>query len=576
MKSRIKRNRIFADLTRYMKRSPRARFYLAPVLAYTAITYLIFRSLYFVALFYILPFLLVIVLDMIFVSVTKFHFPIRRILFLNFSVFTVLSLIVWIFYPLSIPLKDSYAVIIFCWSAISFVRGILYLPYYVESYPRLILPSMFPVLVLTGISLLTGRGEYYLIPSLVSALLFFSMGFLFVELSISGFKKAFGVSPIVVLNMFLNLKTEENHEGLNFFRTIYGTRRVIPVKSIRIERAGKKDIIAAFPYVHPGPFGNFGSSNLPYKIEQRMQEYSGEIMVFHTATTNSNNCRDDTDVDAVASALKRSIDSANPVNGVSRFRKIVIGGVSVGIQRFGNTVLVSFIPDRQHFDDISFEKSAIMASQLEEAGIEDVIVVDAQSYFFHGAPALENMERFRNSILREFSKLQPMQNISAGYGHSDLRTPGAGPMGVQALVLGNERWKHCYVLTDSNNITVQLIETVRKALPQQNSVEFFTTDNHVVNSSTLDMNPLGERDSIEMVAEAILRAMDSAVQDMSPASFYTGSSEAEVHMGEEDTFKKLNSTVFSAMRTAKYAIIGLTTLSLLLSYLIFLLLYKFV
>ena len=576
MQPKVKRNRIFADLTRFMKRSPRARAYIAPIIAYIAVTYLIFRSVYFLVIFYILPFLIVIILDILFIRIARFHFPFRRVLFLNFSVFTVLSFLIWIFFPIGIPLKDSYAVVIFCWSAVSFIRGILYLPYYVESFPRLILPSMFPVLAVSALSLIFGRGEYYIVPSLVSSILFFTMGYLFVELSIREFKEVFGVSPIIVLNMFLNLKTEEDHEGLNFFRTIYSTKRVVPVKCIKIERDGKKPLVLAFPYVHPGPFGNFGSSNLPYKLVQRLSGKSADIMVFHTATTNSNNCRDDSDVDSIASALERAMDSATVKSGVSRFRKIVISGVSVGIQRFGGALLLAFIPDRHHFDDISFEECSMMSSRLMDGGRDDIIVVDAQSYFYHGAPALDNLDRYRNSILREYRKLQPGSDISAGYGHADLKTPGAGPMGVQVLVLGNERWKQCYVLTDSNNITTQLIERVKKSFNEQMGVEFFTTDNHVVNSSTLDMNPLGERDDETAVADVIIQAINSAIEDMSPAIFSEGSSEAEVHMGEENTFNKMNTTVFSAVRTAKYAIFGLTALSLLLSYLIFLLLYKFI
>ena len=56
-----------------------------------------------------------------------------------------------------------------------------------------------------------------------------------------------------------------------------------------------------FPYVHPGPFGEIGTSNLPFKIYSRTSDISQETMVFHTSTTNSNNCASDADVDNLAS-----------------------------------------------------------------------------------------------------------------------------------------------------------------------------------------------------------------------------------------------------------------------------------
>ncbi len=559
-----------------MKRSPSARVYVAPVVVYLILSYFLFHSVWQSLLLYALPALLVICSDEIFVHYANFYFPSRRIYFLNFSTFTVFSILAWITFTVKLPIGGAYGAILFSWSAVSFLRVILYYPYYSGEPKKLYLPSMFPIIISAVLSIFIGASYVYLLPSLISGTLFYLFGIAFVQVSIRDFQKEFGVSPITVLNMFLNLRTEEEHEGLEFFKMIYSNEREVPVKVVSVVKENGSILRMVFPYVHPGPFGKFGSSNLPEKLSSYVANRKEDLMVFHTTTTNSNNCRDEQDVVAIAEAVKESINKSVELPGISRFRKLSVSGVSLGIQRFGDVPFVSFIPDREKFDDASFEESLVLSDALIRSGTKDVILVDSQSYFFHGAPILSELHRFQKAILREYNRLEINQDIIAGYGKTELTSPGVGPMGIQALVIGNGKSLHCYMLSDSNNITPELIGSIKEKVPQQvTSIEFYTTDNHVVNSSTLDMNPLGERDDLSLVREKALDSIELALKDIGKAKIFYGASTAKVHMGEEGIFKRLNSTVFQALHTAKYAILATSVSSLLLSGLVFFILSKF-
>lgn len=566
LKQRHPGNRIFADLTVYMRRSPRLRIYAAPATVYLLVTFAILRSWELVAVLYASPVLILLGADAVFVRIADFYFPARRIFFLNFSTFTVFTVIAWVLLLLKLPVDNAVGILLFSWSIVSFLRSILYYPYYSAEPFKLFVPSLFPTIIASGTTLIAGLGVQFLVPALISSAIFFAFGIVFVHVSIRDFRREFGVSPIKVLNMFLNLRTEEEHAGLDFFRMIYGNERVVPVKVVSILKDNGRTVRLIFPYVHPGPFGKFGSSNLPEKLEQYLSGPDISIMVFHTATTNSNNCRDDDDVRAIAAAAEDAIRRSVEIDGISRFKKLSISGYSVGIQRIGSVPIISFIPDKGKFDDISLEDGLILTDALNRAATSDAVLIDAQSYFFHGAPILTELHRFQHAILREFERLETDSGMRCGYGNARFAAPGIGPVGVQALIIGNSKYTHCYLLTDSNNITTDLIKAIRERIPGEiSSLEFYTTDNHVVNSSTLDMNPLGERDDNDLVAGKCIEAMEGAIRDLGNARVSYGASEAKVHMGEEGIFKRLNSTVFRAVKTAKYAIAATSLGSLAIS-----------
>lgn len=143
-------------------------------------------------------------------------------------------------------------------------------------------------------------------------------------------------------------------------------------------------------------------------------------------------------------------------------------------------------------------------------------------------------------------------------------------MGIQAAVLQTGDRYDAVVLTDSNNITTDLIERVRSRLSDTvSSVEIYTTDNHYVNASVLDVFPLGSRGDADRIADLIALAVKRAKADVEPVKVGMATDYATVKMGEKNNFQTLISTVFSAVRTAKFTAIYTIPTTIATTFLIF-------
>jgi putative membrane protein len=132
-------------------------------------------------------------------------------------------------------------------------------------------------------------------------------------------------------------------------------------------------------------------------------------------------------------------------------------------------------------------------------------------------------------------------------------------MGIQCLVFDYGNEKDGIILTDSNNISRDLMERVRTLLSGElRNIGIYTTDNHVVNAGSLDMNPLGESGDIDAIAEAIRDTVRSASENIEDVSAVYGSRKVNVRMGSEESYQTLMDTVFTSLSKAKvYAAIAI-------------------
>lgn len=564
-------NHTFADLSRFLKRSPRLVSYLPLLIAFLLLDYLVVRNALLILEIFVAPLLIIILADYAFVLITKFNFPTRRIYFLNFSSFFIFD---FYFLILSLIFKSSPPVLLAAIAITSsgLMRSMIFYVYYSEKFYKVILPAMLYSLislVIFSAILFTFR---ILFSTILSALIFSIGGLMFAHYSIRKFKKEFGLSPIKILNFFLNIHTKDDSSAGNlFFSNLYGTKREVPVKVISIENGkGKRKALLVFPYVHPGPFGEIGTSNLPFKLYSRTSDISNETMVFHTSTTNSNNCASDADVDIIAEGIRKAVESLKYSDKVSRIRKIKSGKISLSLLRIGDFGVGSLIPERERFDDVSLLEGLKITENLIAAGASDFAVVDAQNHFSYRAKALENCEIYSKTFEREFNRDYPKYELMVGYSHVNARSPGLGPMGIQTLAFRIGDKDQAIVLTDSNNIKDELISMAEEKVAKKVSyIDIFTTDNHFVNQSTLDMNPLGERDDAAMITDLIAESIDKAIADIEPCRAGMGSSNVTVSMGEEDMFEKLLTSVFRSLKQAKYSIVAVVALTVALSLIVF-------
>ena len=88
-----------------------------------------------------------------------------------------------------------------------------------------------------------------------------------------------------------------------------------------------------------------------------------------------------------------------------------------------------------------------------------------------------------------------------------------------------------------------------------NSLEIYTTDNHYVNASNLDTNPLGRNTDPVIISDLIKRTVAMAKNDITEVRIGMKTAHVKVKMGEENTYERLIDSAFNSLRMAKYTII---------------------
>ncbi|MCL4329788.1 MAG: DUF2070 family protein [Candidatus Thermoplasmatota archaeon] len=568
--------RTFADLSKFLRRAPRYRMYPVPLIIISLLDYLFTSDLVFSLIMVIGGFALVSLLDAWVIRVGKFYFPIRRVFYLNFFVLSICSGLFWVLGIFHAGGLGMDYLLLYAFSFTSYVKSMVFYVYYGDTVWKSVLPSLTFFLGEASIFLAYKMSPLPFAVGLAAAIIFSLSGFIFAHLSMSDFRKEFGRSPVKVMNMFLNMHSmgREHQDGLDFFSDIYSFSREIPVSVVDVRRLnGDRKFLMVFPYIHPGPFGEVGSSNLPAKLQARLSDLTNEIMVFHTATTNSNNCGGDSDVDSVASGVRAAINVARESTTISAFTKIDAGEYVAGLQKFGGFILCALVPEKKAFDDIELDEGLKLAAALKDSGAEQAVIVDAQNFFSHRAGPIENIAPVKDQIIKAAEELKDKCIPRFGYARVAMETPGLGSMGIQCYVSDSDGRKDAIVLTDSNNIRKEIIEESRKLLGGVvDSLEIYTTDNHFVNRNTLDMNPLGERDDQDKISANVVKCVKESLHSVEEVKLFHGEAQVTVNMGEKRIFQKLQSVVFASIRKSKYYLIATSLGSLVLSFLPFYLL----
>ncbi len=565
-------HRRFSDLAKYVKKSPPWWAYVLPIFALLGVDYLLIRSVYVVIFGVLGSYFLVIALDSLFFVITRFKFPFRRIIFLDFTSLLIWNIFFWVLYLLHVFQNYEIAIMISI-SSTALLRTLIFYIYYSDN----IIKSTIPALNYTFSSIVSltviFKNLYVLIPFILSSIVYVVAGVIFIKSTTKNFAEEYGESPTKLIKFFLNYQNEvgENKIGESFFKKMYRSRRTVPVKVMDILRTdGSRKVLMVFPYVHPGPFGTLGSSDLPARLQSRLKDIGTELMVFHTTTTNSNNCAGESDIDAISEAVRRSLDGMEYVNTMSRFKKLTVGRLVIGIMRFGNFGIGSIIPERTPFDDVSLKEGMKIIHFVEKNTLTNFAPIDAQNYFQERAPELRDCSSLPNAFVREFSKLPSKYPARIGYGRVSPEMPDLASMGIQALVFDTGDRMNAVVLTDSNNITREAITACEQKLKEiVSSVEIYTTDNHYVNAGTLNVNPLGIAGNLSEISDYVYAAVYKALQNVEEVRVGMATEEAQVRMGDENAFQKLMGSVFASLRTAKYSIIITISSSVALSVVMF-------
>ncbi len=557
----------FSDLSKYVKKSPPSWMLVFILLVLYVIELLKSRSLEFASLMIPLTAIITITIDQSLSRYFKSNLNLKKNLFL-YTISFFMFFIIYIILSLTFPFFETQNIAI----SLSFTAFFRFLVFYVY------LSDNDRVNYLNSLSFTLSFIPFFLVlvdytvlsESIIYSLISAYLSYYFVIKATGTFKREFNEEPRNLIKFFLYSATNRKYfeAGDRFFKRMYSQDREIPVNFIRIVNDREQNLTTmVFPYIHPGPFGLIGTSDLPRRLEERLKDLDSDFMVFHTSTTNNNNCSGDEDIDAIASSIRQSWNGLYQSKNMSRIISAKSSGLVLDGMKFGNFGFLALNPEKESFDDILLTEGERLWKHIEKEMNLQFSILDGQNNYSHGSKELTDLGPYMHSATKLISRMNDRYKGRVGYAKRTLNLKSMGSEGIQALSFDYGDHRMAILLTDSNNITGDLMKEISKRSKSIVSyVAIYTTDNHIVNQGSLDMNPLGEKDDKDLIASAAIEALQEATNNIQDVSFIYGHSDVKVKMGSEDSYRTLMSTVFSSLHKAKYYAALCVTLTFLIPF----------
>ena len=421
-----------------------------------------------------------------------------------------------------------------------------------------------------------GFSIYMFVPPLI---LYLIASYLIVHIPLTIASKIIDVPGIDITRGFILAWTDKKFRKLEEVFDRLSSVRKAPIGLIRFRKIPNDDeLILIVSTVHPGPFLNIGSSNMPYEVNRWFKEkYSCETIVLHGTCTHSENL-------PTRSELFRFIEMVDDLR-LKTAVKDVKGAVltsndddlSFVWQIFDNFIFSTVSKSPNEMDDLHFNIGLAFRELLKAHGY-DGMLIDAHNSLREpsSVPLITLEDSESNTILNATKRL--VQNdirditlcdIEAGWynvkcGKISVKE-GMGPGGIWALVERFGEKEFVYIIIDSNNLGLGLRDRILSELKKRGIIsegEVLTTDTHVVNavSPKAGAYRLLDEEKLDLLLPCIIRAIEEARKRLAPVRIGVKIEEFPLKMlGEESVMKLMH----GALAGSKAFELSLSVISIL-------------
>lgn len=343
-----------------------------------------------------------------------------------------------------------------------------------------------------------------------------------------------GVKLLPLFRAFILSWAEEMSRPLEEEITALGEKRDLSVDTVIFRGEGGGAIGAiVVPYIHPGPFGNVGSSALPEVLARSLGESLGcEVLVAHGVSTHRLDLTRSEDNTIIAKKILEFNPKSSPITSFSPLIREGRGGVEVACQIFGDTALLTITLAPVSYDDLPdgiLDEIQSVASGLNLTAV----VIDCHN----SIDLARGLEEYDTTRVVEAARTAMEKGVSSGRGSFEVavarRVPsewglyeGLGPMGFAVLATRVEGGgMHACVVVDGNNMVVGLRGRLIDALEGVgfDGAEVLTSDIHTVNgigATRSGYYPVGERMEWGRVVDYVVEAAEEAVSNLRPAGVH--------------------------------------------------------
>ncbi len=310
-----------------------------------------------------------------------------------------------------------------------------------------------------------------------------------------------------------------------------GQERDLSVDTLLLRGEGGEPLGAFIvPYIHPGPFGNVGSSALPEVLARSTGNYLGcEAMVAHGVSTHKLDLTRSDDNALIAERVLGGIPRSPVVKESSPLVWVERGGVGATCQVIGDIALITLTLAPLSYDDLPERILDEIQEAASRMGLRATVVdchnsidlvkgLDDYDETRIIDAAREALERADSSPRRRF-EAAVARRVPWEWGLDE----GMGPMGFSVLAMRVEGGGvYARVVVDGNNMVPGLRERLIGALEGLGfeGAEVMTSDIHTVNgigATRAGYSPVGERMEWGRIVEYVVDAAEEAASNLQPA-----------------------------------------------------------
>ncbi|MEM2893364.1 MAG: DUF2070 family protein [Candidatus Bathyarchaeia archaeon] len=338
-----------------------------------------------------------------------------------------------------------------------------------------------------------------------------------------------------LLRAFIEAWSEGSRDSLEEYLYHIGVQRELAVDNLSFHSPTGENLAAmVVPYIHPGPFRNVGSSELPYFIIERLEpQLKCPVVVPHGVSTHARDLTRSEDMNLILDALI-STNGGRISALCSPMFRVEKGMAKATCQIFGDTALLTLTLSPKSFDDLPEELGCRIAYASRSLGIS-TIIIDAHNSILKEfgyknsdiedlyTAAMEAIQRARSEPQKEFS-VGIFRKTPRDWGPRE----GMGPGGIAVLAIRLVDGRtYLYVVLDGNNMVSGLRERMMEALIHLGveELEILTTDTHVVNAtgaSEKGYHPIGEMMDNDRLIGYVIEAAKASISNVKKgyASYY--------------------------------------------------------
>lgn len=342
----------------------------------------------------------------------------------------------------------------------------------------------------------------------------------------------FRIKTLTLFRAFMANWAEDDRKPMEELLERLGERKIAYLNMLIFKGKEKIKGIFVAPYVHPGPFRNIGSSNLPAQLVHRLKKkFNCPIIPLHGAATHKLDLTSEKQSEKVINALISGIENQDPVECNSTASPVLTleeGGLKINFQLFSSHPLVT-ITRRDGSEDVDLETAIKIEEELLRKGYGEAIVVEQHNHYKPDGEAITLSSEYGRILLKlcrrasELIKTLPKGEIYFGgvnakiEGNMDI---GEGGISIAVIRVGLQSF--AYVVVDGNNMIPELEHQIRSRLESRNHISkaiIMTTDSHALNAVRPGHEgyyAVGELTSHEEIVTKIMNLVDEAYRKLHP------------------------------------------------------------